>query len=160
MSFEITINPDQTIEYVSRFAPGRGSLPAIGAQGLVPYLNDIPDLESLYAVGMGIGSAPFGVVTFPESDAAQELAVRLLHIARSDRAEQVAAWRAAGSLGVWRQALCVRYCGGMNAPGDLWIRAIAHACRHERRQEQARARLRAAQERDRQTTLDFEEGSS
>jgi len=131
MSFEIKINPDQTIRYVSHFAPGRGSLPALGAQGLVEYLNDIPDHESLYAMGMGIASAPFGAVTFPESAEAQKVARRLLAIARDERAEQVAAWRAAGSLGVWRQALCIRYCGGMNAPGDQWIRAIAHACRCE-----------------------------
>ncbi|HEY5657961.1 MAG TPA: hypothetical protein VIY27_09245 [Myxococcota bacterium] len=131
MSFEIKINADQRIEYVSHFAPGRGSLSALGASGLVDYLNDIPDHESLYAVGMGVAAAPFGVVIFPERDDAQELARRLLHIARTDRADEVAAWRAAGSLGEWRKALCARYMGGMNAPGDLWIRCVAYACRAE-----------------------------
>lgn len=162
--FTIEINPDQTIRYVSHFAPGRGSLSALGASGLVKYLNQIPDLISLMAVTIGMGSDPhlLSAGCDPKSPAAQDLARQCLAIARDgseERAERLVSWQEVGTLGDWRKALCVRYCGGMNAPGDLWIRTIAHACEREQRAA-ARAANQASREaqeavRKAQGTLDF-----
>ncbi|NJN64280.1 MAG: hypothetical protein HC882_04965 [Acidobacteria bacterium] len=124
MSFEIKIREDQTVEYVSRFKQGRGSLAAMGAESLCRSVNKL-DVYGIAATMLGVRNHTWDIVD-PASTTAQRIAKDLL---ASVRAPEAGPWiekiRSNASLGEYRQSLVLRYCGGMNAPGDLWIRAVA-----------------------------------
>lgn len=126
MTHEITILDDGTVAYVSHYAPGRGSLSALGAQSLVDKVN-LLDRTAVLLVLDGVTRAPFGAVLFPEEREAQEQVARFREelLADTERLETNRARMARFSLGELRQYLVVRFSGGCNAPGDLWIRAVA-----------------------------------
>ncbi len=120
--FEIAINADESIRYVSHFKPGRSSLASIGAQGLVEELNQL-GMAELVAVANAVKIMPFPL---GEEDKVFDLVLE--EVTKPDCASK---WPAADRLGALRRDLCLQHAGGFNAPGDTYIRAaVRHVKEH------------------------------
>ena len=121
--FSIEINDDETICYISRFKKGRGSLAALGAQGLVDQLNKLGMAELITVVNC-VKQAPFPMGEY------DKVFSQLFEIITQP--ETITKWPAL-ELGKTRKALCLRYCEGCNAPGDSYVRAaVAYVETHGR----------------------------
>ena len=119
--FSVEVNEDETLRYVSRFKKGRGSLEAIGAQGLVESLNKLGLAEMITVINC-VKHAPFPMGEYD--------AVFARIFAAITEPETVAKWPAL-ELGKTRRALCLQYCHGCNAPGDSYVRAaVRHVEEH------------------------------
>lgn len=115
MSWTIEVNEDQSVRYVSKFKKGRGSLSALGAAGLVAYVNALSRAE-IFACQLAIRTNPFAL--------GHEKATVLACIEAVKGPEYAKILAADASDGELRRAMVLRYCGGFNAPGDTYLRVM------------------------------------
>jgi len=113
-TFEIVVNADQTISYVSHFKKGRGSLEAIGASGLVPLLNKLTIAEMAAVIGsVKVGPFPCG----------GQAKIYAASYAVAHTSAVQAKLPGEENVGKIRKALCLEACGSFNGPKDTYIRA-------------------------------------
>jgi len=113
-TFEIVVNADQTISYVSHFKKGRGSLEAIGASGLVPLLNKLTIAEMAAVIG-SVKVCPFPLGGQAKIYAASYAVAHTSAVQAKLPGEE--------NVGKIRRALCLATCGSFNGPKDTYIRA-------------------------------------